>query len=185
MKTLMVDMDDVITDGKFFSLICEFLGQDINRDDVKDYYLQTLIEDRKAEFWDSVKERDFYEEAPLKTGCYEVLKKLNEQYDIYIVTSYLWKDVIDISGKTLSDKYYYLRSELPFICPEKYIFTTNKKIINFDVRIDDKLENLEGASKKLLFDAWHNRHLSDEKLAKEGVIRVKSWKDIEEVLINN
>ena len=36
-KTLMVDMDNVITDGIFFELIQEFLGKKINRNEVKTY----------------------------------------------------------------------------------------------------------------------------------------------------
>ncbi len=184
-KTLMVDMDNVITDGIFFELIQEFLGKKINRNEVKTYYLQELIEEQKEEFWNKVKDRDFYEGAPLLDNCYEVLKELNEKYDIYIVTSYLWKDVIDISGKTLNDKYYYLRRMLPFIEPEKYIFANNKNLFNFDVKIDDRLCNLEGAKIKILFDAWHNREINDKELEDKGIYRVNNWLEILNILNNN
>lgn len=182
MKTMMVDMDDVITGGNFFKLICKFLGKDIDINDVKGYYLQELLEDRAEEFWESVRDVNFYEESPLKMDCYEVLERLSKRFDIYIVTSYLWKDTIDISGNTLRDKYYYLRDKLPFIAPENYIFTTNKNIINFDIRIDDKMNNLSGSETKLLFNAWHNQEISEEDLKASGVIRVNNWLDIERVI---
>ena len=184
MKTLMVDMDNVITDGIFLDLINEFLGKNYRLNDLKNYYLQELIEDRKEEFWDYVKDRNFYEGATLFNGCFEVLEKLNEKYDIYIVTAYLWNDCIDLSGKNLCNKYYYLRVMLPFIGPNKYIFTTNKNLMRFDIRIDDKLENVIGTQIGLLFDAWHNRDLDDKYLKENDVIRVNSWDDIEKILLD-
>ena len=171
MKTLMIDMDNVITDTIFLDLINEFLKTNYKLSDLKSYYMQDLIIDRKDEFWNWVKDKSFYHKAPLVDGCFGVLEKLNKFYDIYIVTAYIW------------NKYYYLREKLPFINPEKYIFTTNKNIINFDIRIDDKLDNIINSETKLLFTAWHNKDLSDEYLEKNGVIRVNNWYDIEKVLI--
>ena len=40
MKTIMVDMDDVITDGNFTNFLEEFLGKKINVNDSKIYYRQ-------------------------------------------------------------------------------------------------------------------------------------------------
>lgn len=183
MKTLMIDMDNVITDGLFFDYIQEFLHKEINLEQISTYYLQELIADQKIHFWEWVKEKDFYKDAPLFKDSYEIINKLNEKYDVYIVTAYLWKDTIDISGENLRNKYNYLKNNLPFITPEKYIFTTNKNLMNFDIRIDDKLENLEGASIKLLFSAWHNKNLDEEVLKQKNIIRVNDWSDIEKILL--
>lgn len=179
----MIDMDNVITDGIFLDLINEFLGSNYQLKDLKNYYLQELIKDKEEEFWVFVKDRNFYKDASLLDGCFEVLEKLNKVYDIYIVTAYLWKDTIDISGNNLKNKYYYLREQLPFISPEKYIFTTNKNMINFDIRIDDKLENIEKADIKLLFSAWHNRNLDSNELKEKNVIRVNNWYEGEKILL--
>lgn len=184
MKTLMVDMDNVITDSIFLDLINEFLDTNYKLLDLKNYYLQELISDRKEEFWNFVRNKNFYDGASLFTDCFEVLEKLNTKYDIYIVTAYLWNDYLDISGDNLKNKYYYLREKLPFIGPEKYIFTTNKNIMNFDIRIDDKLENVIRAEVSFLFTAWHNRDLDDLYLKEKDVIRVNSWKDIEKALFD-
>lgn len=109
MQTLMIDMDNVITDGVFFDYIQEFLGKKISLEEVNTYYLQDLIEEQKEEFWEWVKEKNFYKDAILFKDCYETLKKLNKKYDLYIVTAYLWKDTIDLSGANLKNKYNYLR----------------------------------------------------------------------------
>ena len=179
----MIDMDKVITDSRFLDLINEFLGTNYEWNDFKTYYLQEIIGDKKEEFWNYVKDRNFYEGATLFEGCYDVLRKLNDKYDLYIVTAYLWNDVIDISGDNLRNKYYYLREMLPFINPNKYIFTTNKNLLKFDIRIDDRLDNIMEADTKILFTAWHNRDLDDKFLEDNNVIRVNSWDDIEKLLL--
>ena len=74
---------------------------------------------------------------------------------------------------------------LPFIKPEKYIFTTNKNIMNFDIRIDDKINNLDDSDTKLLFSAWHNRDIKKEELKERNVVRVDSWYDIEKILLKD
>ena len=69
--------------------------------------------------------------------------------------------------------------------PEKYIFTTHKDLLNFDIRIDDRINNLNGATTKLLFTAWHNRSIPTNELKEKNIVRVNNWKDIEKVLLNN
>ncbi|MBQ9659528.1 MAG: hypothetical protein IJV31_12405 [Clostridia bacterium] len=70
--------------------------------------MQNLTKERTEEFWEFVRNKNFYENAPLFPNCYEALEKLSKVYAIYIVTAYLWNDVIDVSGKNLNNKYYYL-----------------------------------------------------------------------------
>ena len=90
------------------------------------------------------------------------------------------------SAKLFADKYNFLIRELPFLNPEDIIFTNSKNIFKADVQIDDRLPNLQGEVKtKLLFDAYHNRTITDEELQIQGVKRVKSWKEIEDILLNN
>ena len=176
----MVDMDDVITRGNFHDYVESFMGVKIDMDKTTNYYIiQETVESKKEEFWKYVEDKNLYDGAPLFEDCYEVLKKLTEKYDVYIVTSYLWRDVIDISGKNLRYKYYYLKEMLPFIDPTKYIFTTNKNLLNFDIKLDDKVINLEGAETKILFNSWHNRHLEYS----DDIIRVNNWKEIGDVLL--
>lgn len=162
MKTIMVDMDDVITDGNFTNFLEEFLGKKINVNDSKIYYRQELIEGKEEEFKKIYQYKNLYENAPLLDGCYEVLKRLNEKYDIYIVTSYIWgKDIIN-PEENLKNKFRYLKEKLPFINPNKYIFTQNKKLLNFDIRIDDRISGLENGKIKLLFNSWSNNTITEK-----------------------
>lgn len=186
MKSIMVDMDNVLTDGVFKKYIEEFYNTKIDLGKVNVYaYVQEYTKERAKEFWEYVSDKSFYDNAPLFDGAYEVLKKLNEKYKVYICTSYLWNEALDLSGNNLKEKYYYLKEKLPFINPSRYIFTTDKSIMNFDIRIDDKLNNLSGATTKLLFSAWHNKNLSESELKGENIIRVNNWKEIGEILLSN
>ncbi len=183
MKTIMLDMDNVITDGSFKELIEEFLNTEINLEQTTEYdYVQKYTAPFKKEFWEWIKDKNFYENAPLLDNCKEVLERINDKFNIFIVTSYLWKETIDLSSNNLKNKYEYLRKELPFISPEKYIFTTNKNLLNFDIKIDDRIDNLKGGKIKILFTAWHNKNISDEELQKENIIRVNNWQEIEKIL---
>ena len=179
MKTLMIDMDNVITDGNFNKYIEEFMGIKVDFNKLKEYkYVQELVESKKHEFWHYVEDKDFYKDAELIDGCFNVIEKLNKKYDVYIVTSYLWTDPIDLSGKNLNYKYSYLKEKLPFIDPSKYIFTTNKSLLKFDIKLDDKISNLDNCDTKILFTRWHNK---DDKT--NDYIRVKDWYEIEELLL--
>ena len=119
-----------------------------------------------------------YEGAKLMPDAYEVIEGLMNKYDIYICTSYIWPEMVKDSGNILKYKYDYLLEHLPFILPDKYIFTSDKSVIKCEIKIDDKLENLEGAEIKLLYTAYHNKNISDEELKRCGVIRVDNWLDI-------
>jgi len=55
MKTLMIDIDNVITNSIFLDLINEFLDTKYKLTDLQEYYLQTLIKSREEEFWNFVK----------------------------------------------------------------------------------------------------------------------------------
>ena len=56
--------------------------------------------------------------------------------------------------------------------------------MNFDIKIDDRIEHLKNCNCKLLYTTWQNKKYSQEELNKERIVRVKNWKDIENLLIN-
>ncbi len=183
MKTkIMVDMDDVIVTGGFLYLINDFLGTNYIEEDFKSFYMQDIIEDKKA-FFNYFLTKNMYDYCKLSDNAYEVLNYLNEKYDLYIGTSYIFKEIPKESGKILLDKFYYLQDKLPFISPYKYIFLGDKSVLNFEIKIDDKEENLEGANKKILFTAYHNVNILDEELKTKGIDRALNWLDVKELVL--
>lgn len=185
MEKLIIDMDDVLCGKGFLRIVNEFLGTEYEEKDANSYYINDLIPKEKFLDWvQFFEEKNLYEYVDLKDNVQEVLEKLSKKYDIYIATSYVFRDDKKISGKVLKDKFDYLYKNFPFINPEKYIFITNKEIINADIRIDDNIEKLKGNAKiKLLFTAYHNENITKEELEEKGLIRVNNWKEVEKILI--
>lgn len=184
MKTIMVDMDDVLTIGNFSKILENYLGYKPDYDNIRNYYIQDILGDKKDDFFSKFKDMNMYENAILLPDCYDTLKELSKHYKIYICTDYIWREIIEYAGNNLKNKYNFLYEKLDFIEPRNYIFTADKSIINCDIKIDDKVNNIEGATMKLLFTAWHNKELSKEELKKENIIRVNNWKEIGEILLN-
>lgn len=126
-----------------------------------------------------------YENATLLPDCYDVLKELSSHYKIYICTHYIWREIIEYAGHNLKNKYNFLYKKLDFIEPNNFIFTVDKSIVNCDIKIDDKVSNIEGAKTKLLFTAWHNKDLTVEELKGQNIIRVDNWKEIRKILLED
>ncbi|MEG1705275.1 MAG: hypothetical protein RR290_01715 [Clostridia bacterium] len=186
-QNLMIDMDDVICNGGFLYLINEFTHKHYVIDDFKDYYMQDVIpQEDKKDWLEFFKQNNIYTKACFIQNAYEIIYKLNEVYNVFIVTSYIVPEEIIISSKLLQDKFVWLQENLPFISPYNYVFCSNKDIIDCDIKIDDKLSNLTGnihTKTKLLFTAYHNKNITDNELKNNNVIRVNNWNDISEILL--
>jgi len=186
-KKIMIDMDDVICNGGFLHLINEFTNKNYTIDEFSKYYMQDIIPVEKKKDWiDFFANSNMYSHAQFIGNAYESIKKLNEVYDIFIVTAYIIKDDPSISGGHLKNKFNWLQENLPFISQSNYVFTDNKGIIDCDIKIDDKLSNLTGnehTKTKLLFTAYHNKRLTNEELNNKQVQRVNSWEEIEKILL--
>ena len=181
-KSIMVDMDEVITEGGFLHLINEFEGTNYTTEDVNGYYMQDLVSDKEA-FFKYFITKNQYDYGVLIPNVVEVLKVLKEYYDIYICSAYIIKDIPKESGVLLLQKHNYLCEKLPFIPVDNFAFINNKSIINCNIKIDDKLENLENADIKILFTSYHNKDYDDELLRSKGVIRANNWLDIKKFLL--
>ena len=170
MNSIMIDMDNVITDSDFFEILEEYLGKKINFDG-KGFYLQDLLGDKKSDFFNKFKDMNLYKNSILLPDCYDVLKKLSSYYELYICTQYIWREIPEFAGKNLLNKY-------------NFLYKGDKSIINCDIKIDDKLDNLKNAKMKLLFTAFHNKNLNIDYLNNIRVKRVNNWKDIENILLD-
>ncbi|MDF2865856.1 MAG: 5(3)-deoxyribonucleotidase [Clostridia bacterium] len=181
----MIDMDDVICHGGFLYLVNKFTNKNYVIEDFANYYMQDIIPDENKEKWlEFFANNNMYEKAYFIGNAREIIEKLNKEYELFIVTAYIIKDKPSISGRLLKDKFEWLQTNLPFISQKNYIFTDHKEFIDFDIKIDDKLSNLEGNAKtKLLFTAYHNKNFTDEYLNSLNVKRVDNWDTIKNILL--
>lgn len=185
-KKILLDIDEVICNPGFLYLINQFLGKDYKIDDFTDYYIDDIIgdEEKKQEFYKYYLQYNAYDYAELLPGAYEVIEKLNKEYDIYLCSACVNPFFIQDSGKMFMDKYNWILKTFPFLNPNNFIFTNAKNILEADIQIDDRMQNLKGNVKlKLLFTSYHNKELSDIELKELGIIRVNNWKEIESILL--
>lgn len=185
MKKILIDMDDVICENGFIRMINEFLGTNYKSEDANSYFVNDLIPKDKFEEWVKFfEEKNLYDYVDIVKDAPEVIEKLSKIYDVYIVTAYIFRDKPEISGNQLKNKFDYLAKNLPFIDFKKFIFLSDKDLIDADIRIDDSVDKLKGkAETKLLFTAYHNKNISNDELKTKDLIRVDNWKEIEKILL--
>ena len=185
-KTIMIDMDEVIVVGRFSDFLVEFLGN-VNFENLHTQNRQDLLKAREVEFKKIYKYKNCYKDnngnyiEPLP-NCVDVIKKLNERYDIYIVTKYIWNENVIDAATNLKNKFEYLHYWLPFVDENKFIFMSDKTKIHYDIGIDDRINNLHSCNIKLLFTEFRNKNITDEELRTKGIKRVNNWLDVEKVI---
>lgn len=186
-KTIMIDMDEVIVRGRFSDFLNEFLER-VDFEKLNSYYRQDLIRGKEEDFKKKYQYRNLYKNdngtflEPLP-NCVDTIKKLNELYDIYIVTSYVWKENVIDASYNLKFKHEYLKHFFPFINENNFIYISDKSKIVFDIGIDDRSKNLVSCNEKILFTEFRNEKIPKEDLEKDNIIRANNWLEIENILI--
>lgn len=190
-KVLLLDVDEVIVFSGFLEAVNEFMNTSYEIDDFTNYYIDEVVipKEKMPEFNNFLRNRNMYEKPSLLPNAVEVIKKLNEKYDIYLLSSCVNFLDIEGSGRCFSDKYDFLVKTLPFINPGHIILTSAKHLFKADVQIDDRVNNLEyDIPLKILFPSYHNKDVTDEELKEKNIIRIgtnwrTAWLDIEKFLL--
>lgn len=181
-KTIVIDMDDVITSETLTEIINEYEGKNYKDEDFKDFYKQDIVEN-KEDFFKYFLTKNEYNYGKINDNVIEVIEKLNQKYEVFIGTSFIFKEIVDESGIFVKNKYDFLLKNFPFLNPMNFVFVGNKKILKSDIKIDDKIENLINGDIKLLYTAYHNKNISKEELEEKGIVRVNNWLEIEKLLL--
>jgi len=184
----MIDLDDTITIDTYLTVVNNYLKTKYTYDDIKDYWVDEIVPDEKMDEYLKYiyNDIDMYDYAKISPNAKNVIEELSKYYEVVICSAYIDHRSINDCAKLLTHKHNWLYENLPFINPNNYIFTSNKECINAEIKIDDKISNLEGdAELKLLITAYHNKNISDEELKEKNIIRVNNWNDIAEILLNH
>lgn len=190
---LLVDVDEVICFSGFLPAINEFMGTNYNINDFTDYYIDEVAipKERFDEWNEYLNSINLYDRAVLLPGAVKTLKKLNPLYNTHILSSCVNDLNILGSGRLFSDKYDFLLSNLPFLDPHNFIFTSDKRLIRGDIQIDDLLTKLSGdIETKILFPSYHNRDAKESQIITQGIIKAgddweTGWEEVEKILINS
>lgn len=171
MKRIAVDMDGVLADvyEQFFKLDELATGKRKTKESVVGILELDAFEFAK----EHVLSNNFFRYAPVMKYSQEILARLNDKYEVFIVSS------ATEFPKSLSEKQAWLGEHFPFISWKQMVFCGMKTIIQADIMIDDHFKNLDYfKGQTILFTQPHNvltdpgRHT-----------RVDNWLDIEKLLL--
>lgn len=164
-------MDGVIANvySQFIKLHAEEFGKILTMDEI------TGMPEAEAfpEILKYVNSRGFFLHAPVVEDSQQIVKELNDQYKVFIVSAAME------FPNSLVEKQSWLNEYFPFISWQQMVFCGSKTIIKADIMIDDHFKNLDYfAGATFLFTQPHN------KLADDGRhTRVDTWKQVEKLLL--
>lgn len=170
--SIAVDMDGVLADVylQFLAMHHEETGELLSTDD--------LIGMTEAEAFPHILKHvtrpGFFRSVPLIPGCQDVLKKVNDHYELFIVSAAME------FPNSLKEKHDWLAEHFPFIHWKQIVLCGSKSLINTDVMIDDHFKNLNffKGQETILFTQPHNA------IADPGKhLRVSNWQEVEQLLL--
>lgn len=169
MTRIAIDMDDVMADTSIK------IVQELNRKLNTNYQIPDLLEDidLRARFYADYQgnnsflwEKGFFEDIPVKPNAQEVIRQLQNHYEVFIVSA------ATEFPNSLKEKMNWLETHFPFINWTHIVFCGHKYLIQADYLLDDHEKNLSTfTGTPILFTAPHNLHLT-------GYERVNSWEEV-------
>jgi len=175
MERIIIDMDEVIADPmeEMIGWYKKQYGQDVDWDKMLvGSWLKGFPEEHQGLVMERLKGPGFFRHLPVMEDAVEVLRELNERYEVFIVSAAME------FPNSLKDKYDWLQEHFPFIGWQQIAFCGSKKPIAGDYMIDDHLKNLDNFNgNKLLFTAPHNINIT-------GYTRVNDWEEVRKLLLN-
>jgi 5'-nucleotidase len=170
-KRIILDMDGVLAD-----VYKQFIAFEENESGIK-IPIETLKGKEEYEAFKNgrkhVNSKGFFRNAPLMDDCVEVLKKLNENYEVFIVSA------ATEFPNSLVEKHAWMAEHFPFITWQQIVFCGSKSVVQGDIMIDDHYKNLDNfKGQTILFTQPHNDGHADR-----GHTRVRTWQEITSLLL--
>ena len=174
MKRIAIDMDDVLADTtvKIIHTINSLLDKNYSYEELMSAQLarERFREDYLANnsfLW----QPGFFLDVPVKAKAIEIVEKLSEKYEIFIVSA------ATEFPESLKEKLIWMKQHFPFISWTHIVFCGHKYMIQADYLIDDHEKNLKTfIGTPLLFTAPHNLHIHEYQ-------RVDTWDAVANLLL--
>lgn len=174
-RIILCDADDTIENlcETWVAHLNKEYGTKVDSNEIVDWnvslFFPTLT---KAQVYDPIYDKNFWRKIDPLDGCYDVLKQINDQDELYIVTA--------TNYQTCDTKVERILEMYPFLKWSQFIITERKQLVRGDYLIDDGVHNFEGGTYKgILMSRPHNQ-LFDADAA--GLIRVHEWDEIGTIL---
>lgn len=173
MERIIIDMDEVIADpmGEMIRWYEESYGQVVDTSKMRDSWVRGFPDEHQLLVRERLMSPGFFRHLPVMENSVEVLKEINDKYELYIVSAAME------FPHSLKDKLDWLLENFPFLTWKQLVLCGDKKLISGDYMIDDHVRNLEHfPGKKYLFSSAHNAHIS-------GYDRINNWKEAQEIFL--
>lgn len=171
-KVLAIDMDGCIADliPALTQVVNECEGDNVNANNINSWNLGRHFKCGSKVY--EYMTYDLFRCLPVIENSQEIVKKLSDVFEIFIVTS------ATNNHDSLKAKMEWLEEYFPFIPASNIVLCGSKSIIKCDILIDDSPINLRDVkdSYGILFNAPHNQN-------ENGLQRAMDWKDIEKILL--
>ncbi|KIL38487.1 hypothetical protein SD70_25940 [Gordoniibacillus kamchatkensis] len=169
-KRIAVDMDEVIADfmGKYLQQYNERYDDALTPHHLHGKKLREVAKCGE-EVYRLLEDPEFFADLGVKEHSQEVLRELQERYDIYIATA-----AMEVPN-SFHAKYRWLKQHFPFIPDMNIVFCGDKSIIRADYLIDDNSRHFAGfVGEGILFTAPHN-------VFETKYTRVNDWLEVREL----
>lgn len=170
-KIVLCDADDTIENllDAWVGYLNGRYGTNVKSDDVVDWNVSLFFPELTPEqVYEPIYDKEFWKLITPIEGCYSVLERLNNEYELYIVTA--------TNYQTCDTKIEKILELYPFLKWSQFVIASNKHLVRGDVLIDDGTHNLvDFPAERILFTRPHNKDFQAEK---HNMIRVDTWDEI-------
>ena len=169
---ILIDMDEVMADAihRFLEWYERDFGIRYTKEDIKGTKLQLIVPTEHRNIVRNYPhQKGFFKDLPLIENSYEVIKELNDHYEVYVASAAMEFEY------SLPEKFEWLDQHFPFIPWKRRVFCGDKTITKGDVLIDDHDFNLS------VFDGRAIMFTSSHNVNETKYERLNSWMDAEKL----
>jgi len=173
MERVIIDMDEVIADpmGAMIAWYGEQYKLPVDYTKMKGSWLLGFPEQHHKLIRARLHEPGFFRDLPVMKDSADVLKEMNDRYEIYIVSA------ATEFPNSLKDKLDWLFEHFPFFTWKQLVLCGEKRMVYGDYMIDDHVRHLQHFNgKKYLFTAAHNLDVT-------GYDRLNNWQEAAKVFL--
>ena len=166
-------MDDVLADatGQFINFYEKEYGVRVTRESMNNKDEMERFPDHHEEVYQFTFRKDFFRTMAVNENSQEVVKKLNKNYELFIVSSAME------FPNSLNEKFEWLEEHFPFLNWKQFVFCGSKTVVYGDYMIDDLPHNLEKFNgEKIIYSAPHNLQFNHFR-------RLNNWKEVGDYLL--
>jgi len=171
MKRLLIDMDGVMSDT--YAQYVKYEQNDLGITQTIEDFAGKPENIAFVNIYQYINSVNFFYSAMPIAGSIEAVRKLNDSYQVFIVSAATQFPL------SLIEKINWLAKYFPFIGWQQIVLCGSKEIAYGDIMIDDHFKNLDKfKGQTLLFTQPHNIAQQSNKH-----IRVNNWQEIENLLL--